>query len=98
MSHFSCHETEQKFCHEGLCELAENSTLNLPTHTPRLVDVIGQISAAVAEGDEIASEGTCHRLAQILGVMQQGDGPLVQQAYAGLSLEAQRGISFLMAN
>ena len=93
--HFSKHQ----ICHKSLCELVESNEFNLLSakNIPCLVDIIGQISAAVANGEEIASVETCQRLANILGVMQQQvNGPLIQQAYASLSQEAQHGITLLM--
>jgi len=89
-------EDEAKFCHEGLCELAEGGDIDLSSNAQHLVNIIGQISAAVANGDEIASMKTCKRLAHILRIMQQGNSSLIQQVYSTLSQEAQYGITILM--
>lgn len=85
-----------QFCHEGLCELAEGGDIDLSSNAQHLVNIIGQISAAVANGDEIASMETCKRLAHILSIMQQGNSSLIQQVYSTLSQEAQYGITILM--
>jgi hypothetical protein len=59
--------------------------------------VIGEVIASVEDGEEIASEETCQRMAQILRHMQDKiDGKILQEAFSGLSLEAQNGISVIM--
>ena len=71
--------------------------MDLPTHAPLLINVIGEVIASVEDGEEIASEETCQRMAQILRHMQDKiDGKILQEAFSGLSLEAQNGISVIM--
>ena len=84
-------------CHEGFCELIESGVLDLSSNAHLLISVIGEVIASVEEGEEIASEGTCQRMAQIVRHMQEKiDGKVLQDAFSGLSLEAQNGISLIM--
>ena len=61
------------------------------------MSIFGQIAAAVADEEDVATQETCSRLASILTILQeQGDQMALQQAYAKLSPEAQGGLSMLL--
>lgn len=71
--------------------------MDLPTNAHMLVNVIGQVIAFVEDGEDIASQKTCQRMAQILRVMQNKvNGNVMQEVFSELSPEVQNGISLLL--
>jgi hypothetical protein len=87
---------EAKICHEGLCLLIENGDIDIHSNAKQLLNVLGRVAFDVSEGEEVASESTCSRMASILAELQKRMEPSVLQGlYSELSLEAQNGINAL---
>lgn len=87
---------EAKICHEGLCLLVENGDIEIQSNAKQLLNVMGRVAFDVSEGEEVASESTCSRMASILAELQKRIDPSVlQHMYGELSLEAQNGINAL---
>ncbi len=88
-----------KFCHQGLCELLENGQIDdLKGNINALVDIIGQIAAAVVDEEDVATQGTCIRLVAILTNLQQVYPQDFQNAFSNLSEQSQNGINVLYQN
>ena len=88
---------EAKFCHDGFCDLVENGELDLTQNLIKVLKVIGEVTNAVNEGHEMATQETCGRFASIIAEIQtQVDASLIQQAFANLTEEAQNGINLHM--
>mmetsp|Transcript_27299 Transcript_27299/g.31798 ORF Transcript_27299/g.31798 Transcript_27299/m.31798 type:complete len:1305 (+) Transcript_27299:116-4030(+) len=90
-------EDEAKFCHKGFVELIESGEIDITSKTGLIMNIIGQIAAAVSDNEEIATRETCMRMAMILGeIQQQIDPATLESVYSSLSPEAQSGINTLM--
>jgi len=77
--------------------LVESGEVDITSNLDRLLQIMGEVADAVSDGDEMASQETCGRFANIITAMQsQVDQSLIQQAYSALSEEAQNGINMLM--
>ena len=88
---------EAKFCHDGFCELVENGDIDLTQNLTQVLKVVGEVADAVNDGDEIATQETCGRFANIIAAIQsQLDASLLQQAFANITEEARNGINLLM--
>ena len=87
---------EAKICHEGLCALIEKGDIDIQTNAKQLLNIFGRVAFDVSEGEDVASESTCSRMASILTELQNRMEPAVLQSlFSELSLEAQNGISTL---
>jgi L-serine deaminase len=79
-----------------MCDLVESGELDINTNLDRILNIMGEIADAVADGDEMATQVTVGRFARILVAIQnQVDQVKVQAAYSNLSEEAQNGINML---
>jgi len=77
--------------------LVENGELDLTQNLTKVLKVIGEVTDAVNDGHEMATQETCGRFASIIAAIQtQVDASLIQQAFANLTEEAQNGINLLM--
>ena len=85
---------EAKICHAGFCDLVEKGSINLTSDATRVLEVVGKILFYVSDGERIASQETCSRLANILMQMQQQlPGDCISNAFQSISVEAQNGIN-----
>ena len=63
----------------------------------KILQVVGEILAFAADGEDIASQDTSSRLTRILeGMQQQLSGDQMNSAFADISIEAQNGISLAL--
>lgn len=84
---------EAKICSDGLCDLIESASIPFASFTQSLIRVIGETLALAAEGDEVATESTCARMADILVLLQrEGSANDVQGAFSNLSAESQAAV------
>jgi len=68
-------EDEAKICHEGLCDLVQNGSIDLGTEHDSLVRVMREALQLVQDEDEeVASPATCERFVAILNQLQPGQG------------------------
>ncbi len=63
-----------------------------------LVSNIGQITAAVLDGEDLATEDTCSRMFQIISNLQQNYPADFEQVFSSLPLESQNGINTLFSS
>ena len=79
-----------------MCDLVESGELDINTNLDKILNIMGEIADAVADGDEMATQETVGRFARILVAIQnQVDQVKVQAAYSNLSEEAKNGINML---
>ena len=84
---------EAQICSDGLCDLIESASIPFASFTQSLIRVIGETLALVADGDEVATESTCARMADILVHLQrEGSASDVQGAFSSLSAESQAAV------
>ena len=84
---------EAKICHDGLCDMVEMGLVDIKTQYNDLIRIIGDVLSFVAEGDEVASEGTCSRLLGIFQRIQQTvDAISIQSAFSQLDPNAQQAL------
>ena len=83
-----------KFCHEGFCYILQTNVLE-PNQIERIVNIIGQIAAAVVNEEDVATQQTCSQLTEIMQRLHQNDIHAMQNAFSKLSPEAQHGINTL---
>ena len=85
-----------QFCHDGFCDLVEGGEVDINTNLDKVFEIMGEVSDAFADGDEMATQDTVDRFANILSAIQnQVDHPIIQNAYSNLSEEAKNGINML---
>eukprot|EP00980_Cylindrotheca_fusiformis_P001646 scaffold374_cov124-Cylindrotheca_fusiformis.AAC.5 len=90
-------DDEAKICHEGLCTLIENGSVDLSANAIRITHIIGQILAGVEEGKEIATTETCERLTSILQTMGANlPQETMHQAFSTLGEDVQHAVSVAM--
>eukprot|EP00554_Chaetoceros_debilis_P008282 CAMPEP_0194100128 /NCGR_PEP_ID=MMETSP0150-20130528/1111_1 /TAXON_ID=122233 /ORGANISM="Chaetoceros debilis, Strain MM31A-1" /LENGTH=1242 /DNA_ID=CAMNT_0038786455 /DNA_START=30 /DNA_END=3758 /DNA_ORIENTATION=- len=88
---------EAKICHDGLCDLIELGEVDISSNINRLLQIIGEIAAAVNDGDDMATNETISRFAAIVSDMQSRvEQSSIQQAYSTITEEAQEGVRLLM--
>lgn len=88
---------EAKICHAGFCDLVERGSISVGSNATQILQVVGETLAFVADDEDIASQDTCTRLANILDRMQQQLSPdAINAAFANISIEAQNGINLSM--
>ena len=81
---------EAKVCSAGLCDLVESASAPFASYAKDLIRVIGETLALVANDDEVATESTCSRMAEILVQLQrEGSSSDLQDAFSALSPESQ---------
>lgn len=68
---------------------------DLKKNMKNLVEIIGQIAAAVGDEEDIATQDTCIRLVKILSTLQQTHPKDFEAAYSSLSQESQNGINVM---
>jgi hypothetical protein len=87
-------EDEAKICHAGLCDLIEHSWIQLNVEFEQVMRVIGETLTLVNEGEDIATEQTCQRFAEILTRMKQHvPQEMIHRSFNGLSLDSQAAIN-----
>lgn len=88
---------EAKICHAGLCHLIENGTIALDQEYGPIARILGDVLVDVQDGEDVATPDTVERMSTILFQMQQGLAPsTVQQAFGGLSPEAQQLVGSIL--
>ena len=75
----------------------EKGSINLGSEATKVLEVVGEVLFFVSDGETIASQETCSRLANIVAQMQQQlPGARMNEAFAAISSEAQNGINLAM--
>lgn len=83
-----------QICHAGFCDLVESGSIDLASNATKVLEVVGETLLFVSNGESLASEETCSRLAEILVHMQQQmPSNLMNNAFSNISAEAQNGIN-----
>ena len=88
---------EAKICHAGFCDLVEKGSISVNSEANNVLQIVGEILGFCDEGEDIATQDTCSRLAGILVQMQQHlPADKMNAAFASISPEAQNGIQLAM--
>ena len=77
--------------------MIESGEVDISANLEKLLNIMGEIADAVADGDEVATQETCMRFAYIISEIQSKvDQSVMQKAYGNISEAAQNGINMLI--
>lgn len=71
--------------------------MDVSSNVDRVLQIFGEIAAAVNDGDDMATHETISRFAAIIeGMQSRVEQSSIQQAYSTITKEAQEGVRLLM--